>query len=276
MHDTTNQTSFFERDTTLDLLGDGIFAARVPAHWWIERGPNGGFLAALFVRALSETLAMPQRPIRSLTVHYLRPPAIGDCRIRCSVERSGRTLTTLSARMEQQDKTVALALAAFATSRSGVEFDQAQMPGVAGPDQLPRWEVTDGGELFYSLFDYRWVFDETPQTDHRPGRTGGWIRLSDPATLDAALAAVFLDAWLPSLFSHTQRPGGAPTVDMTIHFRDSLPYAGAHLDDYCFTELSSTLSREGFFEEDGRLWSPSGQLLAHSRQLALAFEPADA
>jgi acyl-CoA thioesterase len=275
MYETTKHTSFFERDTALCAIGDGVYEAAAPNHWWIERGPNGGFLAALIVRALSETLATPQRPIRSLTVHYLRPPATGNLHIRCAVERSGRSLTTLSARMEQQDKTVALALGAFATARSGIEFDQAEMPPVAGPDQLPRWHVTDSGELFYSLFDYRWAFDKTPQKDHCPGLTGGWIRLSDPSTVDAALAAVFLDAWLPSLFSRDQKPGGAPTIDLTIHFRDSLPYPGAHAEDYCLTELSSSVSQEGFFEEDGRLWSPSGQLLAQSRQLALAFEPAD-
>jgi hypothetical protein len=56
---------------------------------------------------------------------------------------------------------------------------------------------------------------------------------------------------------------------LTIHFRASLPLAGADPSDYCIAVFSSVVAREGFVEEDGEIWSANGVLLAQSRQLAL-------
>jgi acyl-CoA thioesterase len=57
----------------------------------------------------------------------------------------------------------------------------------------------------------------------------------------------------------------APTIDLTIHFRSPLPAAGPLL----LGRFTNSYVRDGFFEEDGRLWSPDGTLVAQSRQLGL-------
>jgi acyl-CoA thioesterase len=56
-----------------------------------------------------------------------------------------------------------------------------------------------------------------------------------------------------------------------MHFRSPLPVPGAKAEDYYLGKFSSKLGRDGFFEEDGELWSPDGRLIAQSRQLALAM-----
>jgi len=56
---------------------------------------------------------------------------------------------------------------------------------------------------------------------------------------------------------------GVPTIDLTIHFRARTE----GLTGPALAIFRSRASAEGFFEEDGELWSQDGTLLAQSRQL---------
>ncbi len=78
-----------------------MFAAKVSPDWRAGRGPHGGYLAAMLLRALIETVADAARAPRSLTIHYPRAPQPGPVSIHTVIERAGRSLSTLSARMEQ-------------------------------------------------------------------------------------------------------------------------------------------------------------------------------
>src|SRR5688500_8487867 len=93
--------SRFDRDTDVRFVADGVYEARIDRGWWIERGPNGGYVAALILRGLTAAVDDPARTPRSLTVHYLAPPAEGPVSIETTVEREGRTLTTVSGRLVQ-------------------------------------------------------------------------------------------------------------------------------------------------------------------------------
>src|SRR5262249_51710707 len=74
----------FDRDTAVRRLGRrdpagsdasrARFAAEVSSDWRAGRGPHGGYLAAMLLRALTETVAEPERSPRSLTIHYARAP----------------------------------------------------------------------------------------------------------------------------------------------------------------------------------------------------------
>jgi acyl-CoA thioesterase len=258
----------FDRDTACAPLGDGAFAARIDRGWWVIRGPNGGYVAAIVLRALAARVE-PERAPRSLTVHYTAPPAEGDVRIETHVERVGRSLSTVSGRMLQGDRVLALALAAFSKPRAGPSFDFASMPEAPAPeacDPLPAHIP------IHERYDYRPAVGALPGAGAEQALTGGWIRSAEPRIADAPLVAAFCDAWPPACFAQARdrdELGPVPTVDLTIHFRRDLPPPGAAPDDYLLAVFRSRFAEQGFVEEDGELWSRDGLLLAQSRQLAV-------
>ena len=93
--------SRFDRDTAVTALSDGRLEATMSPGWWIERGPNGGYVAAVVLRALSSAVADATRTPRSFTVHYLAPPAEGPVQIEVQTERTGRMLTFVSGRVSR-------------------------------------------------------------------------------------------------------------------------------------------------------------------------------
>src|SRR6185369_13349154 len=91
-------TTTFDADTAVTPAGDGAYVATISDRWAVPRGPNGGYIAALMLNALTAAVDDPSRAPRSLTLHYLRPPEPGaGAEIHVAVERAGRTLTSLSA-----------------------------------------------------------------------------------------------------------------------------------------------------------------------------------
>jgi acyl-CoA thioesterase len=96
--------------------------------------------------------------------------------------------------------------------------------------------------------------------------TGGWLRFTDPAPIDAHHLVQAADAWVPALFGVMGDHQGVPTVDLTVHLRRQ-PEPG--YDGWLAVRMRTRLAAEGFLEEDGEIWDASGRLLAQSRQLAL-------
>jgi acyl-CoA thioesterase len=145
-----------------------------------------------------------------------------------------------------------------------------------GPDEGVRVPTDNGiAPPFLKNFDMRWLIGGLPFSGSEIAEVGGWIRTIPPVVADAAVVAVLMDAWPPAIFPKADRPVIAPTIDLTIHFRSPLPLAGATEDDFYLARFSSTLGRDGFFEEDGVMWASDGTLVAHSRQLALGLTPGD-
>ena len=258
----------FDRDTAVTRISDGEFSATIEGErWWVVRGPNGGFVAAILLNAMSEALGDPTRAVRSLTVHYPGAPQPGELRIAVTVERSGRTAAFLSARATQDGRIVALALAAFSSAFPGKDFQTARMPDVAPPEELEPIELS-GAPPFTRNFDYRFALGGPPFREQEQAATGGWLRLNEPRPLDGPLAAAYTDAWPPAIFWRLSDFAVVPTVDLTIHFREPLPLTGPGADDHVLATFDSRRSRDGLWDENGELWSRDGRLLVQSRQLA--------
>jgi acyl-CoA thioesterase len=276
----------FDRDTAVQRVDaprssggerptEASFTAEVSPDWRAGRGPHGGYLAAILLRALIETVADPLRSPRSLTIHYARAPAPGPVSIHTVIEREGRSLSTLSARMEQDGSLVALVLAAFSVPWSAPELSDLPMPTVE-PAEASREAGTlraYGAPPFTSHIVLQPRIGAIPFTgSEQPMEIGGWLGLAEPRPIDAVSLAFFSDALFSPPFIRLTQPATSPTVDLTIHFRVSLPrVADPDPDELCFARFHTGLLHEGFFEEDGVIWAADGTVLAQSRQLAIVM-----
>jgi acyl-CoA thioesterase len=248
-----------------------VFDAEVSPDWRAGRGPHGGYLAAMLLRALTAALDDPERSPRSLTVHYARAPEPAPVSIRVVRERDGRSLSTLSARMEQDGRLIALVLSAFSLPWPGPEIVDLRMPEVERP-QTPAWPGPPPHPLLPQIASRTILqprFGGTPFGEgEQPMEIGGWLGHEHPRELDALSLAFFSDAVMPAPFMRVHEPNAAPTIDLNVHFRASLPREPRPLE-LCLMRIRTRVIHEGFFEEDGLIWAPDGTLLAQSRQLAL-------
>jgi acyl-CoA thioesterase len=262
----------FDRDTALEPIGLSTFEGRLEPRWWIGRGPHGGYVGALVLRAMTLSLDDPGRAPRSFTVHFANAPANGRVTISCALERSGRSLSTVSARMTQGETLIALALGAFSLPREGAERNDARMPETPAPEELeplPRGEGSIAS--FMENFDMRWAIGAPPGSGAPVALAGGWIRMADPQPPDPVHVTCLMDAWPPPLFSSTRERFAAPTIELTVHFLAPLPPPDAEPGDFYLGSFETRTVFEGFFEEEGELWTRDGRLLARSRQLAIVL-----
>jgi hypothetical protein len=213
----------FDLDTAVRRIDGNLFEGHAGAAWWIERGPNGGYLASILLNALTKAVDDPDRAPRSLTVHYLRPAKEGPLHVETNIERGGRSLTTLSARMHQEGEPIAVALASFSNPWDGIEYQDASMPEVPSPDELGEL-VTPPGSLprFAGNFDYRWAVNDFPFTGGSRARAGAWMRLKEPRNIDGLLVTTMADGCPPSVFARLDRPIPAPrSISRSISGRRS-------------------------------------------------------
>jgi acyl-CoA thioesterase len=263
----------FDRDTAVTPAGDGAFDVVIDRGWWIVVGPNGGYVAALVLRAMEAALADPERPARSLTLHYVSPAEAGPARVHVRVERSGRSMSALSARLVQGERLIALGLASFGRGRAGLAFQDHAMPEVAPPERIAPTDTTAGHTVpLRQRFELRRVYGSDGPSPSARAQVGGWMRFKEPRVPDAPALALFSDAWPPAIAQRqalgTEVLRGVPTLDLTVHFRAPVP-ASAKPDDFYLCVFRTQTALNGFLEEDGEIWTRDGTLLAHSRQLAL-------
>lgn len=258
----------FEADTAVTATGDGTYAVDVSPDWWVFTGPNGGYVASLLLRAMTATVGDPARAARSLTVHYLKPPATGPAEVRTRVVRSGRSLSTVAADLHQDGTHLATALAAFATPRDAMAFADAPAPPAPRPDDAPpsRWPDTLKPPIARQ-FEYRPISTEQMFAGEDAAEIAAWVRPRDAMPYDAVLLATVSDALAPAVFVKASAPLAAVTVDLTVHFR--APSAVPPPQGWCQAVFRSTVATDGYVEEDGAMYAEDGALLAHSRQLAV-------
>ncbi len=245
---------------SLEDLGGGVWGHDADDHWWGFNGLFGGYLVSLAALACEATVADPTRPLRSITMQFLRPAPNGRLLIEVTTEQAGRSVWFLSGRITAGGKLCALFLVVAATDQDGQEFANRTMPEVPAFDEIHYETAPRISALpVFDLFEEREV--------HRDGSSVlVWVRPNYPTEIDLPLVLMACDVVPPVAIGRVSDPHLAGTIALTANLRSPLPVpasAGAPV----LVELHTSSSAGGHVDETALAWSPDGQLLAESHQV---------
>ncbi len=270
--------SEFDRDSEVTARpGEpGVFDARLSAGWTIARAVNGGYLLAIAARALTRELPHPD-PF-TVTAHYLTPCDPGPAVVRTEVIRTGRTMSTGTARLLQPGEDGReverlritgcfgeLSALPDDVRTSAKPFDIPPYERCVGGREAPGgWPVIPGSTEILDRLDLRLDPATAGWAVGRPSGAGemrGWFALADGRDADPLSLLLAVDTLPPTAFELGLR-GWVPTVELTVHVR-ARPAPGPLRIGITTRNLAG-----GFLEEDAEVWDSADRLVAQSRQLA--------
>jgi acyl-CoA thioesterase len=251
---------------TLAQREDGVFERVCDKTWWGHGALFGGYVQAVALNAMTGALHNPEQSPRSMTIHFFRPFSDGPLRVETTVERAGRSMSNISARLYSNDKLAGIAIANFGVWREFNEFRALGAPDVA---PIRRDETPVASLLGVPAHEH---FDLFPRigTFARGGgdaHVGGWVVQRELDTIDHLVIPVVADLWIPAAYHRWTVPSPAVSVDITTHFRAPVPRDDMAPTAPIFVDLRTAGSIGGYVDEDVNVFNASGVLLAQSRQM---------
>lgn len=246
----------------------------VPDGWGQGRAAFGGLAAALVYEAMRARVPA-DRPVRSLAITFVGPMAL-ETPVDFEVEvlREGKSVSQVSGRALQQGQVVTLVQGSFGASRDSlirVDAEPApEMKSAAEAMELPY--VKGVTPDFTQHLAMRWAVGGMPFTNTPRRRMGGWVGFRTEAgerPVDESDLLALVDAWPPATLPYLRRPAPGSSLTWTIEFVQPVPRATTCDWFQYLAEVEH--SRDGYGHIAARLWSPDGELMALSRQVATVF-----
>lgn len=266
-----------ELDTAV-VGGDGAYRAVLSRDWEIW-GPNGGYLAAIALRAAGAHT--PLRRPATFTCHFLGVAEFGDVDLAVRPIRESKRVASLGVSMTQGGRAILEALIWVVGELDGLAHDAAPMPAVPMPETLPSTaellppERASTYHRFWANFDERpivWIEDWEHREPSEP-RFCSWYRYQPRATftdpfVDAARVLLLTDTlmWPAAVRAYRPEEMGfyAPSIDVSAQFHALVPES-----EWLLCEAKSPSARDGLVGGTVSVWSRDGRLLATGGQQML-------
>jgi acyl-CoA thioesterase II len=255
-------------DTVVERIGESTFRCELSADWEIW-GPNGGYLAAVAMRAAGVASARA-RPA-SLNGHFVGGARLAPVEIEVEVNRHTKVASSMTAKVSQEGR-IALIATVWGVDEGldGIEHHTALLPDVPGPDDLRSTDELAAGAQRHAFWDNieqrptAWIDDWEHRTASEPA-TAAWVRFRPTATfsdpwLDAcrSLILIDLDSWPSTVRAHTgDLDHYAPTIELAARFAGS----AAH-DPWLLSEAHAPVATGGLVLATGRIWTQDRRLVA--------------
>lgn len=249
----------------------GRYSARLSRDWEIW-GPNGGYLAAIALRAVGATSKFG-RPV-SISGHFLGVATFDEVIIEVKSLRLTKRAESLRVSMKQGRNAIFEALVWTCAPMDGLEHELALLPATYEPESVPstaeRLEEVGIQPLyrFWSNFDERsesWLTqDEWIERTPAYPSFERWYRFLPTSTfddlwVDACRSLILIDTlgWPAVSNLHIDSGYMAPSIDITCAFHR------ARIEEpWLYAQATSVSANAGVIGCEGKVWARDGALLA--------------
>lgn len=255
----------FHEDTAVVEV-DGRLTAELSRDWEIW-GPNGGYVAAIALRAAGLRAPEGHRPA-SFSCQYLSVGKFGPAQADVRVMKTGRSASCLAVELSQEGKGF-LTAQVWTTNREdgptvATLTPPASPPLADVPEISTRLPPDAPKHRFWQNFETRplnWIPFGTPAP--QGSSLIYWQRFLDFEAVDAfadgARSLVLIDTLLWP--AHARGQGGvdyiAPSLDLSVWF-----HAPAPAGDWLLIDARSPTAGGGLIHGTGQVWSEDGRLIA--------------
>lgn len=246
--------------------GDGgRYVAHLSEDWEIW-GPNGGYLAAIALRAAG-MVAQIRQPA-SFYCHFLSSPAFDAVQLHVKVLKRGRRAESFAVEMTQQGKPILHAMVKTAADAPGYNHQLSEAPEVPLPEALKTYAELlptrrPPAFSFWNNVERRPVNQSATNEPTAP-ILRDWARyrpracFGDPF-VDAARALILLDTCgFPAAYQYYRSWRYlAPNLDTSAWFHHFSPAC-----EWLLIDHECILAERGLMAVSGRVWDTEGRLLA--------------
>jgi acyl-CoA thioesterase len=245
----------------------GTYTAKLSQAWEIW-GPNGGYLAAIALRAAVAEAAIPV--VASVYCQFLRVARFDSVTARVEVLQRGRRSEAIRVRLVQDDKPVLEGLVRTALPGPGIEEEPPARMGVPGPEGLPTFDElypkTGRQFAFWDNIEAR-ILQPERFASPRPAIQRDWLEwyrfrpraTFDDPVVDCLRALVLIDTlgWPATWLKHPDTLFRAPSLDVAVFF-----HAPAGHSEWLLAEAASPIAKNGLVGTNGRVFDRGGRLVA--------------
>jgi len=247
---------------TVDSLTPDHFKVQISGAWNAGSHPNGGYLAALALKAMAAVSPFPDAITSSS--FFLSAAVVGEADIYVKELRVGRTTASYSADIVQGKlKTrVTATFADLGNSPVGVQYAAQRAPEIKPVSQCTHVpDILENGTSLNINKNVDMLIDEGSNVQKSQMAQTAWWRFSDGTEPDGFSAVLAVDSFLPVIFN-LGLGKWCPTLELTTHLR-GIPAPG-----WLRVRRETNLLNFGYFEEDASVWDSNDVLVMQSRQLA--------
>jgi len=249
----------------------GRYNARLSRDWEIW-GPNGGYVAAVALRAAGEHTQFG-RPV-SIAGQFLGVASFDEVVIEVKTLRVTKRAEAMRVSMTQNRSPIFEALVWTCGPIEGLEHELAMLPATFDPESVPPTSERLAAAGIQPMYRFWANLDERSETWRESGEWENreptfpsferWYRYLPTSTfddlwVDACRSLILVDTlgWPAVCQLHVDGKYVAPSIDITCTF-----HRARITEPWLFAQATSVSANAGVIGCEGKVWSRDGALLA--------------